>query len=97
MRRSIVLAISIGALGACAARSIRGKAETSRDGQTYLVVDDPNSSACRQVVLDGRRWLHAAHEPGRVSPGVHYLECGGARVGFEIRAGTVFHFDYWGP
>jgi hypothetical protein len=70
---------------------------TSRDGKTYLVVDDPNASACRQPLLDGRKWLHPVREPGSVSPGIHVIECGGARIEFEVRPGTTFHFDYWGP
>jgi hypothetical protein len=46
--------------------------------------------------LDGELWPHAVDVAVEVTAGLHTIGCGGDIV-FEIPAGTVFRFDYWGP
>lgn len=81
---------------ACVSRSTRGWWEHSSDGKTWLVIEDDNRTACRQIEIDGKPWPYAVHQRGSIEPGVHTMRCG-VEIKFEIRAGTVFHFDYWGP
>jgi hypothetical protein len=88
-------AIFIGLLDGCKGE-LRGKSERSVDAKTYLVVDDDNGGGCGPILVDGRNWPHPIHSPGPIEPGVHKIECGGA-IEFEIRQGTTFHFNYWGP
>jgi len=89
----LVLLISI---SACAKRSLRGHSLPSKDGRTYLVIDELNGSACVRPLLDGRPWPHPVGVPGSVSPGKHRITCGG-EIEFVIEPRTTFHFDYWGP
>jgi hypothetical protein len=90
---SIVIVLS--ALG-CTDRDLRGYSERSQDGRTYLVVDDDNGGGCGPILVDGKQWPHALHTAGPIGPGEHVIECGG-EIGFKIKRGTTFHFDYWGP
>lgn len=80
-------------------RTLRGWYEPSRDGATFLVVDEA-AQGCA-LMVDGRTWGRGLHAAGRVTPGEHALMCGpwdaGATYPFEVRSGSVFHFDYWGP
>jgi hypothetical protein len=46
--------------------------------------------------VDGELWPHAVDVAVEVAPGSHTISCGGD-ISFEIPAGTVFRFDYWGP
>ena len=90
--------IAVAAVAACSRRELRGKAVLSRDGATYLVVDEANGGRCGQLKVDDRNWVHDLHSPGAITPGMHHIGCGdGASIQFEVRAGTTFHFDYWGP
>ena len=78
-------------------RSLRGTFETSQDGRTYLSITDTNGGhACKFIQVDGKPWAHKIHEAGAIDPGLHKIECGGT-IEFEIPAGSVFYFDYWGP
>ena len=95
-RRYIALAIAVAATLGCSRGELRGKSVPSTDDGTYLVFDDANASACKYLRLDGQRWPHPVHVPGKVRAGTHVVECGG-RIEFEVRPRTVFHFDYWGP
>lgn len=82
----------------CSDGELRGKSKPSPDGQTYLVVEDDNGGACGQLFVDGEPWNTPLHEAGPVQPDAHAIACGdGASISFEIREGTTFHFDYWGP
>jgi hypothetical protein len=83
-------------IAACSERDLRGRAVASSDGGTYLVVEDDNGGQCGPIRVDGHDWKTPLHVPGRISPGVHELSCGGSAQ-FKIREGTTFHFDYWGP
>jgi len=84
--------------GACSDRELRGTAVPSTDGQTYLVVDDDNGGHCGPIKVDGAEWPHAVHSAGPIAPGLHKIACGDtAWIAFEVRSGTAFHFDYWGP
>ena len=95
------MALSVVLATGCSHGELRGKSVPSADGRTYLVIDDDNGGHCGAMMIDGRRWSHATHSPGPVEPGVHYIKCGADSldrgIGFEIRPGTTFHFDYWGP
>ena len=77
-------------------RDLRGYDEPSRDGKTYLVVDDDNGGECGPILVDGKEWSHPVHSPGLIEPGDHKIECGG-EIAFQIKPNTTFHFDYWGP
>jgi hypothetical protein len=82
-------------LAGCFHRELRGTIKRSTDKGTYLVVldkDSPNSD----VYVDGVRWPHSFGEKGIISPGSHKITCGGT-VQIEVKEGTVFRFDYWGP
>ncbi len=80
----------------CDKRDLRGKAEKSKDGQTYLVIEDDNGGACGPLYVDGKIWPHKIHEAGTIAPGTHTIKCG-TEIEFNIPPGTTFHFDYWGP
>jgi hypothetical protein len=90
----IVLLLSI---PGCKTRDLRGAYESSPDGKTYLVIDDDvNGGECSPILVDGRPWRLPKHAAGAIAPGRHVIECGG-KIGFQIKPGTTFHFDYWGP
>lgn len=90
------------ALVACDTRSLRGRVETSRDGKTYLSIDDDNGGAC-PIYVDGARWRHRIGQVAPITAGAHTVTfaCGsvqhGAQYGIDVRRGTILHFDYWGP
>ena len=97
MRALVGIGVVAAVLSGCWNRHLRGTSEPSKDGRTYLVVNDANGgSACDRIRVDGRPWPHRLHQPGEIQPGTHVIECGG-QVEFEVRAGTVFRFNYWGP
>ena len=77
-------------------RDLRGKWLASPDGRTYLVVDDDNGGKCGPIKVDGHVWTAALYSPGGITPGVHEISCGSSAA-VEIREGTTFHFNYWGP
>ena len=85
----------------CENRDLRGKWVRSSDGKTYLVVDHDNGGACGPMIVDGREWPHAIHSPGQIEAGIHKISCGDLGpnyfIEFEIKPGTTFYFDYWGP
>lgn len=94
--RAAALALLLGACGRRDARELRGRAERSADGRTYLVVADANGGRCGPVSVDGRPWPHAVGAPGPVSPGRHTIACG-TEVEVQVDSGTTFRLDYWGP
>lgn len=92
---SAILFWMLGASG-CRARELRGYSDPSRDGRTFLVVDDDNGGHCGPILVDGQRWPHRIHALGAIAPGDHVIACGG-QIQFRISRGSTFHFDYWGP
>jgi hypothetical protein len=81
-------------LYACRNNDLRGWWKDSDDGKTYLVIEEADGGSVKtQFALDGRPWPHVVSEPGEIEPGCHDLD----KIGFCVRQGTEYHFDYWGP
>ena len=80
----------------CTKHDLRGKAEKTKDGQTYLIIEDDNGGACGPIFVDGKPWPHKIHVPGPIVSGLHTIQCG-TEIQFNIPPATTFHFDYWGP
>lgn len=87
---------------ACEKRSLRGRVEASPDGKTYLSIDDDNGGGC-PIFVDGKRWSQRLGQAVAIAAGPHTVTfaCGSLKQGspypIEVRRGTIFHFDYWGP
>src|SRR5438552_7224132 len=96
---SVVAVVTVILLFAsCSRTELRGKSTQSKDGKTYLVVDDDSGGRCGPVKIDGKIWPFALHQAGAITPGIHTISCGeGHGIDFEVHVGTTFHFDYWGP
>ena len=75
-------------------RELRGKVYKSKNKSTYLVIlDDCNQN---KIYVDGKLWTIKTNELGEISPGLLKISgCG--EVTIEIKEGTIFKFDYWGP
>lgn len=84
------------AISGCKERNLRGNVIPSKDGRTYLVVDDENGGRCGPILVDGRPWPYPVHMQGPIAPGKHVIGCG-LDIEFSIPSATVFHFNYWGP
>jgi hypothetical protein len=84
-------------LVACSKRELRGSVERSADAQTYLVVVE--APGCDSVHLDRRPWRHALGTRGKIAPGIREISCADRSnaIQFEVKPGTTFSFDYWGP
>jgi hypothetical protein len=84
-------------LFACTKRDLRGQSTRSEDGRTYLVIAE--SPGCAAFHVDGRPWPHALGARGRSAPGLRRIACsdGSNEIVFELKQGTIFRFDYWGP
>ena len=82
---------------ACSKSELRGQWTRSKDGKTYLVIAE--SPGCTTFRVDGKRWPHRLGAPGVVPAGVRKLSCsdGSNEIAFEVKPGTTFRFDYWGP
>jgi hypothetical protein len=95
--RALLLAAILA--GACGNGDIRGSASSSADGRTYLAIDDDNGGHCGGLIVDGHEWPHELHAPGAVEPGLHRIACGDTMnsLGVTVKAGTTYHFNYWGP
>ena len=87
---------------ACEKRPLRGRVEASPDGKTYLSIDDDNGGGC-PIFVDGKRWSQRLGQAVAIAAGPHTVTfaCGSLKQGspypIEVRRGTIFHFDYWGP
>ena len=90
----LILLIAFALGSACASRDLRGWWKSSPDGKTYLVIEDDNGG--RSCTFDGQPWPHSKGQRAEIEPGEHKLGCQ-AEVGFSVKAGMEFHFDYWGP
>jgi len=95
MHRLFLSLLCAGLLAGCGDGHLRGSVQPSQDGKTYLAVVDDGGN-CGGIKVDGKPWAHPIGSPGRIAPGIHTIECGG-EIEFEIPAGVVFSFDYWGP
>jgi hypothetical protein len=96
MLKFLSLTLLLFVLISCEKGSLRGNAELSKDGKTYLVIQDDNGGACGSITLDGKVWPHPIDVQGEVAPGTHIINCGGS-IEFIIKPSTIFYFDYWGP
>jgi len=83
---------------------LRGKSKNSKDNLTYLVIEDDNGGQCGSMIVDGKLWPQKIGEPGLIEPGIHSIRCGTIQNGilesditFEIKKGTTYYFNYWGP
>ncbi|MAQ92250.1 MAG: hypothetical protein CMM84_01780 [Rhodothermaceae bacterium] len=92
-------ALALAVLPGCFNRDLRGSWSNSSDGGTYLAIDKRNGPACQDLRVDEEPWPHEIGEPGPVEPGVRFVDCGltGYGIGVEVREGTTYRFNYWGP
>ena len=96
--RQFLLALPL-LLAGCSDGDLRGKSVPSTDGGTYLAIDDDNGGGCGPLMVDGRDWTTPLHVSGKIEPGTHVIQCGPNDPGIQVdvKAGTSYHFDYWGP
>jgi hypothetical protein len=80
----------------CQDRELRGKVTPSNDGTTYLAILDDNGGGCGPLIVDGKPWPYKIGEKGPIKPGDHRIECGNFII-VNVKQGTTFSFDYWGP
>jgi hypothetical protein len=80
----------------CGDYNLRGKFSKSADGKTYLAVIDDNGGHCGPLTVDGKKWEKPINRPREIVPGRHVIKCGG-QIGFDVPAGVVYKFGYWGP
>lgn len=92
----IVSVLALGLVAACSDGHLRGTAEPSPDGKTYLAIVDDNGGQCGSITLDGGRWPHPIGVYAEIEPGIHTIACGG-EIAFDVPPGARFAFDYWGP
>ena len=85
-------------------KTLRGIVTPSPDGKTYLSIDDDNGGLCGDLIVDAEVWQHPLGHAALIEPGIHSIDCASAAdfdaanaISFEIPAGVVFRFDYWGP
>jgi hypothetical protein len=76
---------------------LRGTWTASKDGKTYLIIENADGYPDRPILVDGSPWLQPVGLAGRIEPGVHSIGCCGGEIGFRIRPGVVYRFNYWGP
>jgi len=76
---------------------LRGTYSASRDGKTYLTIDEECGSFDEPIRLDGAVWRYPIGHAGGVEPGSHTIRACGEEIGFQIPAGVVYRFNYWGP
>ena len=83
---------------------LRGAVSPSKGGQTYLRILAADACPPGELIVDGQMWPHASSTPVPVEPGVHTVNCGpmdevtlSNGIAFDVPAGVVFAFDYWGP
>lgn len=96
MRVFLFLIFIIFTIQGCTKTELRGYSEASEDGQTYLVVMDDNGGNCGPIIVNNEEWPYSIGERGSVNAGEQNIECGGV-ISFDIKKGTTFYFNYWGP
>ena len=61
---------------------------------------------CDEMLIDEAVWPEPSDRARPFAPGTHSIRCGifdgepiptETGIGFDIPAGRVFRFDYWGP
>jgi len=57
-----------------------------------VIEDGDGGSVNRPYTLDGQSWHYPVGERGEIEPGCHDLD----NVGFCVKQGAEYHFDYWG-
>lgn len=81
----------------CRNNDLRGWWKISPDGKTYLVIEGVEGELIDPPCnLNGQPWPHRYGQAIEIEPGAQELRCP-LQVGFEVRPGVVYHFDYWGP
>jgi hypothetical protein len=94
----LLLLLVATAMTACFREDLRGDSTKSRDGKTYLIIEDDNGGQCGPMKVDDQVWPHAINEAGPITPGTHKIESGeSGSVQIEVKPGMTYHFDYWGP
>ena len=81
---------------ACEESDLRGSWKKSKDGKTYLIVEDDNGGGCL-LLVDGKPWTHHVGDWVLIEPGNHNISCGFGHFPFVIQDGFVYKFRYWGP
>ena len=81
----------------CQERDLRGTTTPSVDGGTYFVLAD--TSGCKSVLVDGKKWSYAIGMLGPIGDGKHSIACGDPdlAIEFEVPLGKTYGFDYWWP
>ena len=93
---AIVVLLAALTTAACDDGYLRGSVVPSPNGETYLAIVDDNGGRCGPITIDGVVWPFKIGEPGRITPGIHRIRCGGS-ISFEVPKAVFFRFDYWGP
>ncbi len=83
-------------LAGCDDGHLRGAVSKSPDGLTYFGVLDDNGGQCGPLKVDGKVWPHPIGTVVPFKPGPHTIFCG-AEIAFDVPAGVIYKFDYWGP
>jgi len=105
-RRITILSAAAALLCVCTgcSHNLRGSWKHSKDGNTYLAVaevDGGGGGRCDNVFVDKKLFPHPIGAPHLTTPGKHTISCNtaesGSEIGFEIPAGVIYRFDYWGP
>lgn len=105
-RRIAILSATAMLLSLCTGcpKNLRGSWSRSKDGRTYLAVaevDGGGGGRCDNVFVDKKLFPHPIGAPHLTTPGKHTISCNtaesGSEIGFEIPAGVIYRFDYWGP
>jgi hypothetical protein len=93
MRLALLLLVVV----TCTRRELRGQWVKSEDEKTYLVIAE--SPGCATFRIDGKPWTHSLGSRGLVPAGIRRISCldGSNEIEFEVKSGTTFRFDYWGP
>ena len=76
-------------------RELRGRVQHSKDHKTYLIIKEKDNENC-EIYVDGEIWSYEIGVKGEIKSGSHEIMCGG-KLTIEIKEGTTFIFDYWGP
>ena len=93
--RILFVAALLAVAGGCS-QSARGSESLSPDGNTYLIVEEPEGGGCPVVLVDGAVWRHRSGVQGEIAAGEHVIKCT-TPIRFTIRQGTVFSFNNWTP
>src|SRR5215471_15539307 len=69
---SIVIGVTI-LLVSTRNSDLRGTWTASKDGKTYLVIDNADGYPGRPILVDGSPWRQEIGQAGRVEPGRHWI------------------------